>query len=419
MRISRNTEVQPTDINITNINPAGEWIKIAVCSAVYIALLLFLRDISYHSQELVKFYGVYLSNYIFSGIVAQAQILCTAYLTISTRKKGLIASILLNISGIGFAMAGIVISGELYALPGIISYFGSIIITIVIYYYKKRLLSYFKKLSEQNEEITSLYEEISSSQDKMSKQNEQLVKYNRLMSENKKQLEYMAYYDTLTGLPNRKMIIKKLDMLIHYSSVNNTGVSFIYIDIDNFKEVNDLMGHHIGDKILQTVAERLKKGADERDVIGRLGGDEFALIVRRELSRDEILKYADSFKTAIGEVCICDNKEFYINASFGISVFPIDGETAEDLLKNADIAMHSIKKSGKNGISFFCSEMQISLLKRSRIENGLKSAVNNNELYLVFSLNTTVIQDASEDSRLSAGGDPRASGMSVRHSLSR
>jgi diguanylate cyclase (GGDEF)-like protein len=384
MRISRNTEVQPTDINITNINPAGEWIKIAVCSAVYIALLLFLRDISYHSQELVKFYGVYLSNYIFSGIVAQAQILCTAYLTISTRKKGLIASILLNISGIGFAMAGIVISGELYALPGIISYFGSIIITIVIYYYKKRLLSYFKKLSEQNEEITSLYEEISSSQDKMSKQNEQLVKYNRLMSENKKQLEYMAYYDTLTGLPNRKMIIKKLDMLIHYSSVNNTGFSFIYIDIDNFKEVNDLMGHHIGDKILQTVAERLKKGADERDVIGRLGGDEFALIVRRELSRDEILKYADSFKTAIGEVCICDNKEFYINASFGISVFPIDGETAEDLLKNADIAMHSIKKSGKNGISFFCSEMQISLLKRSRIENGLKSAVNNNELYLVF-----------------------------------
>ncbi|NLK87281.1 MAG: bifunctional diguanylate cyclase/phosphodiesterase [Clostridiaceae bacterium] len=384
MHISRNTDVQPTDISMTEKSPASEWIMIAVCSAFYIALSFFLRDISTHSTEQMKLFGMVLSNHDFSGIVSQAQILFSAYLTISTRKKGMIAAILLNLTGIVFALFGIIYTGELYALSGIISYFGSIIICIVIYYYKKGLLSYFKRLSEQKEEITSLYEEISASQDKMSKQNEQLVKYNRLMNENKKQLEYMAFYDTLTGLPNRKMIIKKLDMLIHYSGINNTGFSFIYIDIDNFKEVNDLMGHQIGDKILQIVAERLKKGVDERDVVGRLGGDEFALIVRRELSRDEILKYADSFKSAIAEVCTCDNKEFYINASFGISIFPVDGETTEDLLKNADIAMHSIKRSGKNGISFFCSEMQISLLKRSRIENGLKSAVNNEELYLVF-----------------------------------
>lgn len=384
MRISRDTDVQPTDINVAEKGTTGEWVLITVFSAVYIALILFQRDISAHSWEQLRFFNVTFNNYVYNGIVSQAQALCTVYLIISTRKKGFIASVLLNITGICFALSGIIMTGELNSLPGIICNFGTIIICIVIYYYKKGLFSYFKKLSEQKEEITSLYEEISASQKELSKQNEELIKYNRLMNENKKKLEYLAYYDSLTGLPNRKMIIKKLDMLIHYSGVNNTGFSFIFIDIDNFKEVNDLMGHQIGDRILQIVAERLKNGLHEKDVAGRLGGDEFAVIVRRELSREDILAYADSFKNAIAEVCKFDNKEFYINASFGISIFPVDGETTEDLLKNADIAMHSIKKSGKNGISFFFSEMQVSLWKRSRIENGLKSAVNNKELYLVF-----------------------------------
>lgn len=384
MRISRNTDVQPTDIYMTDKSSTSEWLLTAVCSAIYIALILFQKDISRHDVEQLKLFGMSLNNYVFKGIVSQAQTLCSVYLIISIKKKGLIASILLNLAAICSSLYSILITGGLDPLPGTITYFGTIIVCIVIYYYKKGLFSYFDKLSEQKEEITSLYEEISASQNELSKQNEQLVKYNRLMNENKKQLEYMAFYDTLTGLPNRKMIIKRLEMLIHYSGINSTGFSFIFIDIDNFKEVNDLMGHQIGDRILQIIAERLKRGLDEKDVAGRLGGDEFAVIVRRELSREEILKYADSFKTAIAEVCRCDNKEFYINASIGISIFPVDGETAEDLLKNADIAMQSIKKTGKNGISFFCSEMQVSLLKRSRIESGLKTAIINKELYLVF-----------------------------------
>ncbi len=384
MRVSGNTDVQPADVNIVSKSPAIEWIMIAVCSAVYIALVFFLRDTADNVGTQFKLFGVIMSDYVYRGLASQVQLLCTVYLAISTGKRGFTASVLLNITGICFAFLGIIMGSDLDALPGAITYFGAIIICIVIYYYKKGIFSYFKMLSEQKEEITSLYEEISASKDELSRQNQQLVKYNSLMNENKKKLEYMAFYDTLTGLPNRKMIIKKLDMLIHYSGVNSTGFSFIFIDIDNFKEINDIMGHHIGDRILQTIAERLKSRLDEKDVVGRLGGDEFALLVRREMSREEILKYVNDFKTAIAEVCRCENKEFFINASFGISIFPVDGETTEDLLKNADIAMHSIKKSGKNGISFFCSEMQTSLLNKSRIENGLKSALNNKELYLVF-----------------------------------
>ncbi len=384
MRVGRNTDVQPTDINIVSKSPAIEWIMITACSAVYLALIYFLRGNINNIENQFTLFGMVMNDYVFNGLATQVQTLCTAYLTISTGKRGFTASILLNAVCICSASLSIIRSGNLNSLPGVISYIGAIIVCIVIYYYKKGIFSFFKKLSEQKDEITSLYKEISASKDELSRQNQQLIKYNSLMNENKKKLEYMAYYDTLTGLPNRKMIIKKLDMLIHYSGVNNTGFSFIYIDIDNFKEINDLMGHHIGDRILQLIAERLKNRLDEKDVVGRLGGDEFALLVRRELSREEILQYANSFKSSIAEVCRCENKEFYVNASFGISVFPVDGNTTEELLKNADIAMHSIKKSGKNGISFFCSEMQISLLKKSRIESGLKSALNNKELYLVF-----------------------------------
>lgn len=384
MQVSRNTEVPPTDINMFTESQTNEWVMITICSAVYIALALYLKDISNHPETQLILFGMVMSNYVFSGLAAQVQTLVAAFLTINTMRKGFIVSVVLNASGIVLALNGIIKSGEPSALPGLVSYFGAIIICIVIYYYKKGFINYYKRLSEQKEEITSLYEEISASQEKLSQQNEQLIKYNNVMNENKKQLEYMAFYDTLTGLPNRKMIIKKLDMLIHYSGINNTGFSFIYIDIDNFKEVNDLMGHQTGDKILKIIAERLRNILDKRDVIGRLGGDEFALIIRRELSREEVLRYVNTFKSAVSEVCRCDNKEFYINASFGISVFPVDGETTEDLLKNADIAMHSIKKSGKNGISFFCSEMQISMMNRSRLENGLKTALNNKELYLVF-----------------------------------
>ncbi len=384
MHISRNTELHPTNYNMASNSPASEGIIIAVCSAVYIALSFFLRDISSQDNAQSIIFGMTVKNFVFSGMAVQAQSLSTAFLTIRMNKKGFIAGVLLNIVGISFALMSIIYKGEQDALPGVVTYIGAIIVCIVVYYYKKGIVDYFKKLSEQKEELTSLYKEISVSQERFSRQNEQLIKYNNLMSENKKQLEYLAYNDGLTGLPNRGMIIKKLDMLIHYSSINNNGFSLVYIDIDNFKDINDIMGHHIGDMILQTVAQRCSSILDKNDVLGRIGGDEFALIVRRELSRDKILQYVNSFKSLVSEVCRCDNKELFINASFGISIFPIDGESTGELLKKADIAMHSTKKSGKNGISFFCDEMQTSMLERARLEKGLKSALMNEELYLVF-----------------------------------
>ncbi len=383
MQASRNT-VRPTDNGGIRISWPNEWMPIIICSAINVALLLLLRDMTNRSHIKIILFGISMDNYIFSGLAAQAQVLVNTYLSISTLKKGFTAAILLNVIGIFFAGLGMMMSNNQNALPGIVTYLGSIVISTVIFYYKKGLYENFKVLTEQKEEITALYEEITASQEKLRQKNEQLTKYNNVMKENEKKLEKMAYYDALTGLPNRKMIIKKLEMLIRHFGRKNKGFSLVYIDIDNFKEVNDLMGHQIGDMILQASGERWKSKLYKRDMLGRFGGDEFAVLIRRELSREDLLEYVKSMKDALEDVFKYNMKEFNVNASFGVAIYPNDGDNTEDLLKHADMALVSAKNSGKNGIDFYCSEMQKSMLERVRLEDGLKSAITNDELYVVF-----------------------------------
>ncbi|HEY8349047.1 MAG TPA: bifunctional diguanylate cyclase/phosphodiesterase [Clostridia bacterium] len=323
--------------------------------------------------------------YIFSGFAVQAQVLVNTYLSIKTMKKGFIAVVLLNILGICFAGIGsVIMSGQMAALPGVVTYFSSTVISTVLYYYKKGLRDNIQRLTEQRDEITSLYREISASKEKLSQQNEQLKWYNKVMKENEKKLERLAYYDPLTGLPNRKMIIQKLDMLIHYSERSQEGFALVYIDIDNFKEINDLMGHHIGDMLLKEVTKRWKVRLNKKDVLGRMEGDEFAIIIRRELSDEDLLRYVESFRDAISDVFSYGMKELRIEASFGISVYPKDGRTTEDLLKHAGMAQAYVKASGKKGIEFFRHEMQKNMIERVQLEDGLKSAILNRELFVVF-----------------------------------
>lgn len=382
MRKSRDT-VLPADIGKIYISPAKEWTSIVICSAINIVLLIMLWNSSGSCQINYSLFGIIIDNYIFNGLTVQGQLFVNTYLSIRTMKKGFIAAVLLNILGICLALS-FMITGNQNTLTGIITYLGSIIIAIVIYYYKKGLFENLKVLTEQKEEITSLYEELTSSQEKLRQQNEQLIKYTSVMKTNAKKLERMAYYDVLTGLPNRKMIIKKLDQLIRCSSQIGSGFSLIYIDIDNFKEINDLMGHQIGDMILKAVASCWKSKLNSRDLLGRLGGDEFAVIIRRDMSREEILEYVNRLKDAVSDVFKFNTREFNINASYGISVYPEDGGSTEDLMKHADMAMAVAKSSGKNGIEFYRNEMQKNMLERVRLEDGLKSAILNDELYVVF-----------------------------------
>ena len=383
MHTRGNPDLRPAAAGIDkdHISVSNEWIPIIICSVINISLLIFLRNTYTKGQMQFSLFGLTIDNYIFSGFAVQAQILVNTYLTIKTMKKGFTVAALLNIIGICLAgIFGIIISEQNIAMLGVVTYFNSIVISAVIYHYKKGLYDNFQRLTEQKNEITLLYKEISASKEQLSQQNEQLMWYNKVMKDNEKKLERMAYYDPLTGLPNRKMIIKKLDMLIHYSERKQASFALVYIDIDNFKEINDLMGHHVGDMLLEEVTKRWKSRLHSKDVLGRMEGDEFAVIIRREMSREDILRYVGSFREAIADVFRYSMKEFKIDASFGISVYPNDGRTTEDLLKHAGMAQAFVKSSGKRGIEFYRNEMQKTIIERVQLEDGLKSAIMNGEL---------------------------------------
>lgn len=350
MQAGRNTENGPIDI----IKPicyssSVEWIRIIICVLFYISALAILRFISGDDVNQLVIFGIAFSTYVFSGVLAQIQVLASVYLAVNTMARGYFTAILLNVFGIAFAIIGIIISKTQNALPGIFTYLGTIIVVTIIYEYRMRLNN-----------------------------------SNNIMKDNEKQLLHMAHFDSLTGLPNRNMIIEELDALIPESAKSKSSFSFVFIDLDNFKEINDLMGHYIGDIILKAVVDRWSLHIHSSDVLGRLGGDEFSLIIRRDMSRDDIYSYVESIKNSMSAAFVYQEKEFFVNASFGICVYPQDGDSSTELLKKSDITMYNVKNLGKNGIKFFCQTMQNRMQEKILLESGLKSAIANNELYIEY-----------------------------------
>jgi diguanylate cyclase (GGDEF)-like protein len=164
----------------------------------------------------------------------------------------------------------------------------------------------------------------------------------------------------------------------------NLSFYIIFIDIDSFKKINDSMGHHIGDLFISDAAKRLKASIHKSDFIGRIGGDEFALIIQRRLSNKEVFKYIDKIRKHFLQPFIIEGNEITSSASFGIASFPYDGVGQVELMKNADTAMYKAKELGKNNVQFFENSMKEELLEKLNLENELKSALYNNEFFLVF-----------------------------------
>jgi len=158
----------------------------------------------------------------------------------------------------------------------------------------------------------------------------------------------------------------------------------VYLDLDNFKKINDSMGHNVGDEILKQVTLLWKSCCHQEDLLGRVGGDEFVILIRRSMLGDELIHYLECFRNVLSQPIFIQRKEFYIRASFGITKYPEDGTNAEELFRKADIALYRAKNSGKNEFRFYTKELQEELLKRVRLESGLMTSIRNNELYMVF-----------------------------------
>ncbi len=200
------------------------------------------------------------------------------------------------------------------------------------------------------------------------------------------ELRFVAYHDMLTGLPNRKSFYLRLDDLVQHHSRRRSDRTWalMFLDLDKFKEVNDTLGHDIGDLLLKSVAERLKGCLRETDHLFRLGGDEFTVILTN-LNRDiDVANVTDKILKAIKHPFVFNGKEVLISSSIGISVFPDDGWELEGLVKNADMAMYSAKNNGGNDYRFFTEEMNNKALHRMKMENNLRKALEHNELLLYY-----------------------------------
>lgn len=209
------------------------------------------------------------------------------------------------------------------------------------------------------------------------------------------QISYLAYHDDLTGLPNRLMFHEYASQAVHTAKRNNQKLSIIYIDLDNFKRVNDTMGHKAGDTLLKEVSDRIlgclresdyaARTDDELDdIAARIGGDEFLLLLHDIPDNFLPGKVAERIINSLSHPVNISGNEFYVSASLGITIYPDDSTTAEDLIKHADIAMYHAKSAGKNSYQYFLESMNSSMLRRMQLENKLRNAIAKNNLYMQY-----------------------------------
>ncbi|MCG7990134.1 MAG: EAL domain-containing protein [Candidatus Thiodiazotropha lotti] len=198
------------------------------------------------------------------------------------------------------------------------------------------------------------------------------------------ELETLAYIDKLTQLPNRRYFMDRMNEAVEEAEMFNTAFTLIFLDVDNFKIINDSLGHEVGDQVLADVGWRMQDSLRTDDTICRLGGDEFTAIIRGANDYDAISRLCDTILTKFSMPVYIHDHELRTSASIGIVTFPNDGMTTKELIKNADMAMYAAKKSGRNCYRFFSEEMHENMRDYLDIESALRKSINDMGLYLVY-----------------------------------
>tara|TARA_R110002072_G_scaffold52637_1_gene140055 strand:+ start:8052 stop:10214 length:2163 start_codon:yes stop_codon:yes gene_type:complete len=197
-------------------------------------------------------------------------------------------------------------------------------------------------------------------------------------------INFQAYHDILTRLPNRSLFKDRLSMAVTQAQRSQEKLAVMFIDLDRFKVINDSLGHTMGDRLLQAVGQRLLSCVRKGDTLSRFGGDEFTLLLPDIADDDAATQVAQKILESIKAPFMIADHEIYIGASIGIAVYPEAGDNLEALIKNADIAMYRIKNSGKNGSILFNAEMNGSITRRHALEQDLRKALQNNEFDICY-----------------------------------
>ena len=219
--------------------------------------------------------------------------------------------------------------------------------------------------------------------------------FNRLKQSEEK-MRRLAYIDCLTGLPNRQSLDESLEKAIWFAAKDRQSLGIMYIDLDNFKRINDTLGHDFGDKLLKKISEKICQCVKEKDSfpdalikvddieVFRLGGDEFMILLNQTLHDDDIKVVAQSLVTCISELVSIDDYEVALTPSIGIAMYPRDGANVTELKKHADVAMYYAKSMGRRGYRFYAESLNENAMKFLQIEGCLRNALNNDEFMLHY-----------------------------------
>ena len=216
---------------------------------------------------------------------------------------------------------------------------------------------------------------------------QELVSVSRDISERRRaeeQIEYQAYHDALTGLPNRLLFRDRLTIALAHAKRQQVPIAVMFLDLDRFKNINDTLGHSLGDELLRAVAARLRSVLREGDTIARMGGDEFTILLTDLNGPTDAAKIAQKLLETVAYPLHVDGHELYATTSIGIALFPNDGDTAESLLKNADSAMYRAKDAGRNSYQLCTPAMNSRAAERLGVENALRRALERQELVLHY-----------------------------------
>ncbi|QYZ67620.1 MAG: diguanylate cyclase [Gammaproteobacteria bacterium (ex Lamellibrachia satsuma)] len=253
-------------------------------------------------------------------------------------------------------------------------------------------------ISELNREITdrksaqqALKEHGEQLEKQVDERTNQLVVINRSLEkevEERRRAEYnlthLAHHDALTNLPNRLLLDARLEHAIERARRNESQVAVLFMDLDNFKNINDSLGHAVGDELLRMVGERLRIGIRGDDTVSRLGGDEFVIVMEQVENQNVIEHLAQKLMSTLEEKFEIQNQALFIGTSIGISLFPQDGDSAEKLVANADAAMYRAKEQGRRNYQFYTHELTETAHDRVMLEGGLRNAMEAQDLVLYY-----------------------------------
>ncbi|MCF2947124.1 EAL domain-containing protein [Paraglaciecola aquimarina] len=204
-------------------------------------------------------------------------------------------------------------------------------------------------------------------------------------------IRHQAYFDSLTNLPNRFLSLDRLNQMLSEAKRNQRKTAILFLDIDDFKKINDTLGHEIGDKLLVQSAKRLSRVLRSDDTVGRLGGDEFIVLLKDLSSQEAAMESVESLLKAFRSPFTLDGRELMLTISIGIAIFPENGTSSSDLIRNADTAMYQAKASGRNTYSFFTDEMNTIMQRRFQLEEQMHGALERNEFEVYYQPQYTVL----------------------------